>query len=107
MKSTNATLLRAAAYIRVSREEQVDGHSLDAQRRAIEQACAERNWQIVAWYADEGVSAHTDDIARRPAFHQMVQDAQRHRFDAVVVHNSTASPARSWWRSRRSSSSTP
>jgi site-specific DNA recombinase len=83
---TAPTSLRAAAYIRVSSEEQLEGHSLDAQRRAIEQACAERGWQIVAWYADEGVSAHTDDIAKRPAFHQMVEDAQRHRFDAVVVH---------------------
>src|SRR5712692_6170609 len=78
--------LRAAAYIRVSSEEQVDGHSLDAQKRAIEQACAERDWTIVEWYADEGISAHTDDIAKRPAFHKLVQDAQRHRFDAVVVH---------------------
>ena len=43
-------------------------------------------WSIVVWYADEGVSAHTDDIVKRPAFHQTVEDAQRHRFDAVVVH---------------------
>jgi site-specific DNA recombinase len=55
--------LRAAAYIRVSSEEQVDGHSLDAQRRTIEAACAERGWQVVAWYADEGVSAHTDEVS--------------------------------------------
>jgi site-specific DNA recombinase len=82
----NPTALRAAAYIRVSTEEQVDGHSLDAQRRAIEQACADRGWTIVEWYADEGVSAHTDDITKRPAFHQLVQAAQQHRFDAVVVH---------------------
>src|ERR671917_869839 len=80
------TGLRAAAYIRVSSEEQTEGHSLDAQRRAIEAACAERGWQGVAWYADEGVSAHTDDITRRPALHRMVQDAQRHQFDAIVVH---------------------
>src|SRR3712207_1326008 len=80
------TSLRAAAYIRVSSEEQLEGHSLDAQRRAIEQACAERGWQIVAWYADEGVSAHTDDVAKRPAFHRMIRDAEARRFDAVVVH---------------------
>jgi site-specific DNA recombinase len=78
--------LRAAAYIRVSSEEQLDGHSLDAQRRAVEAACAERGWSIIAWYADEGVSAHTDDIGKRPAFHRMVEDAKRHHFDAVVVH---------------------
>jgi hypothetical protein len=69
--------LRAAAYIRVSSEEQVDGHSLDAQRRAITAACVGRGWTIVEWYADEGVSAHTDDVTRRPAFHRLVQDAER------------------------------
>lgn len=76
----------AVAGIRVSSEEQLEGHSLDAQRRAIEQACAERSWTIVAWYADEGVSAHTDEIAKRPEFHRMVHNSQRRRFDAVVVH---------------------
>src|SRR5215210_7682840 len=85
-KRSASSSLRAAAYIRVSSEEQVEGHSLDAQRRAIEQACQERGWEIVAWYADEGVSAHTDDVTKRLAFHQLVQNAQRHRFDAVVVH---------------------
>jgi site-specific DNA recombinase len=78
--------LRAAAYLRVSSEEQVEGHSLDAQRRAIEQACAERGWTVVQWYADEGISAHTDEIAKRPAFHRMVEDAKHRRFDAIVVH---------------------
>ena len=85
-KLVNSGPLRAAAYIRVSSEEQVEGHSLDAQRRAVEQACADRGWQIVQWYADEGVSAHTDDISKRPAFHRLMQDAQARRFDAVVVH---------------------
>lgn len=83
---TGERQLRAAAYIRVSSEEQLDGHSLDAQRRAIDAACAERGWTIVAWYADEGISAHTDDVGKRPAFHRMVEDAKRRRFDAVVVH---------------------
>jgi site-specific DNA recombinase len=84
--SAGRTAVRAAAYVRVSTEEQVDGHSLDAQRRAIVAACAERGWEIVEWYADEGVSAHTDDASRRPAFHRMVEDARARRFDAVVVH---------------------
>ena len=84
MKATSG--LRAAAYVRVSSEEQTEGHSLDAQRRAIEQACEERRWTVVEWYADEGVSAHTDDISKRPAFHRMIRDAEARRFDAVVVH---------------------
>ncbi len=85
-KQGHANTVWAAAYIRVSSEEQLDGQSLDAQRRAIEEACRQRGWTIVQWYADEGVSAHTDEVAKRPAFHRMIQDAQCHQFDAVVVH---------------------
>jgi site-specific DNA recombinase len=87
MKNAIPSRIRAAAYVRVSSEEQVDGHSLDAQRRANQAACDERGWTIVGWYADEGVSAHTDDVAKRPAFHRLVRDAERRQFDAVVVHN--------------------
>ena len=35
---TGGQQLRAGAYLRVSSEKQLEGHSLDAQRRAIEAA---------------------------------------------------------------------
>lgn len=77
---------RAAGYIRVSDESQVDGFSLDAQRREIERYCGQRGYELVAFYADEGVSAHTDHIARRPQMTAVLSDARDGAFDLVVVH---------------------
>jgi DNA invertase Pin-like site-specific DNA recombinase len=92
-RRTPATLLaagaprRAVAYTRVSTEEQAkdDHYSLDQQRKAIEAYCAARGWQIVRWYADEGVSAKTDDIHKRPGFHAMVTDLLDGSVGANVV----------------------
>ena len=77
---------RAALYVRVSSKEQVEGYSLDAQRRACRDLCAARGYALVAEYADEGVSANTDNLAKRPDFARMLADAEAGRFDVLVVH---------------------
>lgn len=77
---------RAALYVRVSSEEQVEGYSLPAQRRAIEEYCRSHGYAIVQRYADEGKSGRSDDLAKRPAFKQMLDDADAGRFDVVIVH---------------------
>ena len=79
--------MRCAAYVRVSREEQVEGFSLQAQERQIQ------NWvdrlsgepvaMVTAVYRDEGLSGRTDD---RPGFQQMIADARSGLLDAIVVH---------------------
>src|SRR5262249_33829251 len=78
--------LRAAVYVRVSSEEQLEGYSLDAQRRAAEQYCHAHGWTIVRTYADEGKSARTDDLARRPEFRALLADAESGLVDVVLVH---------------------
>jgi DNA invertase Pin-like site-specific DNA recombinase len=78
--------LRAAAYRRVSSEEQVEGYSLDAQTRAIRLYCESHGWSILHEYSDEGKSARTDDLGKRPAFARMLADAEAGRFDVIVVH---------------------
>jgi site-specific DNA recombinase len=78
--------LRAALYGRVSTEEQVDGYSLDAQDRAFRLYCASHDWDVVPAYRDEGKSAWTDDLAKRPAFLRMLEDAEAGLFDVLVVH---------------------
>ncbi|MFC1956002.1 recombinase family protein [Chloroflexota bacterium] len=78
--------MRAVAYLRVSSASQVDGHSLDAQDRLFRELCKNRGWEVVKVYREEGRSAHFEAIARRPVFHQLLDDAEKGQFDVVVVH---------------------
>jgi site-specific DNA recombinase len=79
--------MRYATYVRVSRDEQVMGYSLEAQERLVGEWVQRQEGDLageqVAIYRDEGHSARTDD---RPAFQQMIADARAGRFDALVVH---------------------
>ncbi len=77
---------RAAVYVRVSSEEQVEGYSLDAQVRATHLYCEAQGWSVVETYRDEGKSARTDNLAKRPAFSTMLSHAELGRFDVIVVH---------------------
>ena len=76
----------AALYVRVSSKEQVEGYSLDVQRRACRDLCTGRGDTVVAGYADEGVSARTDNLAKRLAFTRLMADAQAGHFGMIVVH---------------------
>ena len=77
---------RAGLYYRVSSEEQVEGYSLDAQQRAALAHCTAHGWAVAGEYRDEGKSARTDDIAARPAFRQLLADAEAGLLDVIVVH---------------------
>jgi site-specific DNA recombinase len=77
---------RAALYVRVSSEEQVQGYSLAAQERAGRDHCESHDLEIVEVYRDEGHSARTDNLEKRPGFKTMLEDAEAHQFDVVVVH---------------------
>jgi site-specific DNA recombinase len=78
--------MRAVAYIRVSDPSQVEGHSLDAQERLFHELCKSRGWMPGRCYREEGKSAHSDSIARRPTLRQLLEDAATGQFDVVVVH---------------------
>ena len=78
--------MRAALYARVSDEEQVEGYSLDAQKRAFRAYVESQGWTVYQEYVDEGVSAHTDDVTMRPLFRVTIEDALAHKFDVLVVH---------------------
>jgi DNA invertase Pin-like site-specific DNA recombinase len=69
---------RAALYCRVST---VDQHP-ETQLLDLRQFAAQRGLQIVETYTDHGVSGTK---ARRPALDKMMEDARRHKFDAVLV----------------------
>ena len=75
----------AAAYIRVSTDDQIE-YSPDSQRKAILDY-AKRNDYIVPQeyiFVDEGISGRS---TKRPAFQQMIGTAKQksHPFDAILV----------------------
>ncbi len=79
--------MRAVLYARVSSEEQVDNWSLSAQRHAFSEICLQKGWQAGHIYSEEGVSAHTDSIEKRPQFKRLLEDCRDKAFDVVVVHS--------------------
>ncbi len=78
--------MRAVAYIRVSSADQVEGYSLDAQERQFKELCGKRGWEPLKVYREEGRSAHTDSISKRPVFRQLLDDAAQGCFDIAVTH---------------------
>lgn len=78
--------MRAALYARVSTEEQVEGYSIDAQRRAFREFCNQKEWAIAQEYVEEGRSAHTEGMSNRPVFKEAIQDALAKKYDVLVVH---------------------
>lgn len=70
----------------MSSEEQVEGYSLDAQARACVLYCEAHGWTILREYRDEGRSARTEDLSKRPQFAAMLRDAEARLFDVIVVH---------------------
>jgi len=79
--------MRAVSYQRVSDESQVDNWSIAAQRHEFEDLCRQKGWQIVAVYSEEGKSARSDSIEKRPQFRQLLEDCSKGIFDVVVVHS--------------------
>jgi site-specific DNA recombinase len=78
--------MKAALLARVSTEEQVEGYSLDAQRRAFKALVQGRGWTVYREYIEEGRSAYTDDINKRPVFKEAIDDALAKRYDVLIVH---------------------
>lgn len=74
------TTVPAAAYARYSSDNQRE-ESIEAQLRAIHEYATRAGYEIVREYVDEARSATTDN---RPAFQQMIADADQ--FRAVIVH---------------------
>jgi DNA invertase Pin-like site-specific DNA recombinase len=74
-------------YTRVSDPSQVEGHSLEAQERLFYELCKARGWEPVGVYREEGRSAHSEAIAKRPVFKKLLEDSGKGLFDVVVVHS--------------------
>ena len=69
--------------MRVSTQEQAEGHSLDTQRRELTAWAASQGWEIVAVYEDAGASGTS--VKGRVGFLEMIAAAQAVAFDAILV----------------------
>ncbi len=72
---------RGVIYARYSCDKQTE-NSTKAQIRECTDWANKNNIEIINIYKDEAISGRTD---RRPAFQQMISDAQRDMFDCIVV----------------------
>ena len=77
--------MRAALYPRVSTEEQhINGLSLPAQKKALEDYALAHGYEIVGVYADEGISARKP-VMKRPALLRMLEDVKKDKIDIILV----------------------
>lgn len=79
----NKPALRAVGYRRVSMQEQVDGHSLDAQENNIRSFVESQGWTLMKIYTDPGISAKKG--SHRPMLERLMKDAQTGKFEVVIV----------------------
>ena len=80
-----ANIQTAAAYIRVSTDDQVE-FSPDAQLKAIKKYCKDNGILLdnAHIYIDQGISGRKAD--KRPAFQEMIKHAKKKEFNVILVH---------------------
>ena len=77
-------MIKAAAYIRVSTDGQINGESLNTQRSTIQAYCTSRGWELVNIFEDAGISGAKDD---RPALQSLLSAARTGEIETVVVRD--------------------
>lgn len=71
------------AYCRYSSENQRDGYSIEAQKKAISDYCKRMNYSLLRFYVDEAKTGMNDN---REEFQAMIADSSSKEFSAVIVH---------------------
>lgn len=78
-------LKKAALYIRVSTEKQVqEGYSVSAQKENLIKFAKNQGWNIFDIYSDEGVSGK--NIKDRPEIKRLINDIKSKNIDVVVLY---------------------
>lgn len=77
---------KAAIYLRISQDREMDGLAIDRQREQCEALAAYRQWEVVETYVDQSKSA-TDRTKVRPAYDRMVSDYKAGAFDAIICYD--------------------
>lgn len=76
--------LRVTFYARVSTDSEDQKNSLENQQTHYEEVIrANKNWEYVPGYVDEGISGAS--TKKRESFNQMIDDAKNGKFDFVIT----------------------
>lgn len=75
--------VRAALYLRISLDREMDGLAIDRQRADCLTIAELRGWNVAREYVDQSKSA-TDKAKRRPAYDELVRDFNTGQFDAII-----------------------
>lgn len=76
----------AAAYLRVSTEDQRERATIETQRVEIEKHVAAQSVPLVDLYPDDGWSGRKLTLSQRPAGRHLLAEAAQGRFDTVIVY---------------------
>lgn len=82
----NPTTTRAALYLRISLDRNMDGLAIERQREDCLRITKDRGWEVVEEYVDQSKSA-TDKTKNRPDYDRMVADYASGKFDAIVCYD--------------------
>lgn len=77
---------KAAIYLRISQDREMDGLAIDRQREQCEALARYRQWEVVETYVDQSKSA-TDRTKSRPDYDRMVADYKAGRFTAIICYD--------------------
>jgi len=77
--------VRAGIYLRVSTQDQKEGHGMQMQKTKCEAMATVKEWSIAKIYEDEGISGMVNEN-ERPGFSQLLKDAKAKEIDAVIVY---------------------
>lgn len=78
--------MRAAIYLRISRDDEMNGLAIERQREDCMKVVTLRGWELTETYVDQGISASKRNV-RRPAYDQMQADYARGAFEAIVCYD--------------------
>lgn len=74
---------KAACYVRVSTENQLENYSIDEQTEKLKNFCKAKDYTVYRIYTDGGYSGGNTD---RPALKAMLKDIESNKIDTVIVY---------------------
>lgn len=86
MNMRSAVLRKAAVYLRISQDHEMDGLAIDRPSEDCENLAQFRRWDVIETNVDQSKSA-TDRTKSLPDYDRMVADYKAGRFTAIICYD--------------------